>query len=180
MDTRTLCLGVLSRGPASGYEIKKAFEEGPFSHIHATSFGSVYPALNKLSAEGQVTCREQSQDGRPDKKVYAVTPAGREAFEAELMKTPGPDKVRSDFLFILSFAEFLPAKLLGRLIDARIAWYDETLARMSDCGQCATGPGARFVHGMGVTIYSAARDYLKAHRDELLAEVSGSHEQAAE
>ena len=26
MDVKTLCLGALSRGEASGYEIKKAFE----------------------------------------------------------------------------------------------------------------------------------------------------------
>src|SRR3546814_8991519 len=37
MDAKTLCLGVLSRGAASGYEIKKAFEEGPFSHFHQRS-----------------------------------------------------------------------------------------------------------------------------------------------
>ena len=33
MDAKTLCLGVLLRGEASGYEIKKAFEEGPFSQF---------------------------------------------------------------------------------------------------------------------------------------------------
>ena len=60
MDVKILCLGVLSRGEASGYEIKKAFEEGPFSHFHQASFGSIYPALNALSAEGLVACRAQS------------------------------------------------------------------------------------------------------------------------
>ncbi len=41
MDAKTLCLGALSRGDASGYEIKKAFEEGPLSHIHEASFGAI-------------------------------------------------------------------------------------------------------------------------------------------
>src|SRR3546814_15551348 len=67
MDVKTLCLGVLSRGEASGYEIKKAFEEGPFSHIHHASFGSIYPALNALSAEGLVAVRAQAQNTRPAK-----------------------------------------------------------------------------------------------------------------
>src|SRR3546814_665287 len=57
MDAKTLCLGVLSRGAASGYEIKKAFEEGPFSHFHQASFGSIYPTLNALSADGLVAVR---------------------------------------------------------------------------------------------------------------------------
>ena len=33
MNVRTLCLGVLSSGEASGYEIKKEIEEGLFSHF---------------------------------------------------------------------------------------------------------------------------------------------------
>ena len=48
MDVKTLCLGVLSRGAASGYEIKKQCEEGPFAHFYAAGFGSIYPALNSL------------------------------------------------------------------------------------------------------------------------------------
>ena len=52
MDAKTLCLGALSRGDASGYEIKKAFEEGPLSHIHEASFGAIYPALTRLDEQG--------------------------------------------------------------------------------------------------------------------------------
>ncbi|MCZ6511637.1 MAG: PadR family transcriptional regulator, partial [Alphaproteobacteria bacterium] len=48
MDTKTLCLGVLTHGDASGYEIKKALEDGPFGHIQEIGFGSIYPALAKL------------------------------------------------------------------------------------------------------------------------------------
>src|SRR3546814_15083233 len=111
MDAKTLCLGVLSRGAASGYEIKKAFEEGPFSHFHQASFGSIYPALNALSADGLVAVRAQAQQKRPAKKISSLTPKGRNALLAALMATPGPDAVRSDLLFLLSFAQHLP---LGR------------------------------------------------------------------
>ena len=76
MDVKTLCLGALSRGDASGYEIKKAFEEGPLSHIHEASFGAIYPALTELERQGLVTGREMAQEKRPDKKVYALTEAG--------------------------------------------------------------------------------------------------------
>ena len=46
MDTRSICLGVLSMGEATGYEIKKLFEDGPFSHFYDAGYGSIYPALN--------------------------------------------------------------------------------------------------------------------------------------
>lgn len=181
MDAKTLCLGVLSRGQASGYEIKKAFEEGPFGHIHETSFGSIYPALTRLTEDGHVTCTEEPQDKRPDKKVYAITPAGEQKLEHALLQAPAPDKVRSDFLFILFFAERLPPRMLAQVIDQRIAWYESTLQRMQDCGHdCNTAPGARFVHGMGLEVYSAARDYLRRERQNLLETVSNMQRAVAE
>jgi DNA-binding PadR family transcriptional regulator len=181
MDVRTLCLGVLSRGEASGYEIKKAFEEGPFSHFHQASFGSIYPALNALSAEGLVVVRAQAQEKRPDKKIYSIAPKGRNALLAALMATPAPDAMRSDFLFILSFAQYLPPARVSDLIDARIAWYREMLARMESCG-CPLGiaPGASFVRGMGIAVYRAAADYLESHREQLIAEIGDGSLQVAE
>lgn len=175
MDAKTLCLGVLLRGEASGYEIKKAFEEGPFSHFHQTSFGSIYPALNALSAEGLITGRAQAQDKRPDKKLYSITAKGRDALIAALMIEPAPDVMRSDFLFILSFAQYLPPARVDQLIDQRIAWYREALARMEGCACNETIPaGPAFVRGMGIAVYRAAADYLEANREQLIAEISES------
>jgi len=172
MDAKTLCLGVLSRGEASGYEIKKAFEEGPFSHFHQTSFGSIYPALNALSTEGLISGRAQAQDKRPDKKIYSITPEGQTALISALMVDPAPDVMRSDLLFILSFAQFLPPAHVSRLIDQRIAWYRDCLGRMEGCACGDSIPtGASFVRGMGIAVYRAAADYLEAHRDDLVAEI---------
>jgi DNA-binding PadR family transcriptional regulator len=181
MDVKTLCLGVLSRGEASGYEIKKAFEEGPFSHFHQASFGSIYPALNALSAEGLVSGRAQAQDKRPDKKSYSITAKGRNALVAALMAPPAPDAMRSDFLFILTFAQYLPAPRVDQMIGQRIAWYREALERMESCG-CEPGaaPGADFVRGMGIAVYRAAADYLETHRAALLAEIGDPPMQVAE
>lgn len=179
MDVKTLCLGVLSRGEASGYEIKKAFEEGPFSHFHRATFGSIYPALNALSAEGLVVLRSQAQEKRPAKKIYSLAPKGRTALLAALLQTPAPDAVRSDFLFILSFAQYLPPGRVAQLIDTRISWYREALARMEDCRD-EEPPGAQFVRGVGIAIYRAAADYLESHRDELLAQIGDGGLQVAE
>lgn len=181
MDVKTLCLGVLSRGEASGYEIKKAFEEGPFSHFHQASFGSIYPALNALAAGGLVAVREQAQDKRPDKKIYSLAPKGRAALVAALMAPPAPDAMRSDFLFILFFAQHLPAARVEQLITARIAWYREMLARMESCHcEAPVPPGAQFVRGMGIAVYRAAAEYLETHRDRLLAAIDDGDLQVAE
>ena len=180
MDTKTLCLGVLSRSDASGYEIKKAFEEGPLSHIHEASFGAIYPALNRLDEQGLVGCREMAQDKRPDKKVYAITETGREALLDALLAPPARDKMRSDFLFILFFAPMLDASRLAELIDQRIAWYRGCLERMETCDLSSGHPAEAFVHGLGQAVYRAAAAYLTENRERLLDEIGARARLAAE
>lgn len=175
MDVRTVCLGVLTLGDASGYEIRKAFEDGPFQYFTDAGFGSIYPALNRLLDEGLVACTAMAQDKRPDKKVYSVTAAGRTAFAQALLRRPGPDKIRSDFMFSLFFQELLPGPMLAAAIDDRIDWYRGRLANMESCDCAAFGPGPRFVNGFGRAIYGAALAYLEENRDS----VSGAPETRA-
>ena len=190
MDVKTTCMGVLAWGEASGYEIRKHFEDGPFSHFAEGGYGSIYPALNKLTAEGLVSCTEYAQDKRPDKKIYRLTDAGRDALVAALHEPPAEDRYKSDLLFVLFFADYLPPEMLARLIDARIAFYRHKLAQMGVCGDpdeaAAAGvepapgcsptthaaAGPRFVHGFGETVYRAALDYLETNKAALIAEVA--------
>lgn len=176
MDSKTLCLGVLMLGDASGYEIKKHFAEGPFAHFHAVGFGSIYPALGTLLRDGLVTCTPTPQDRRPVKKVYSLTEAGRSAFRRALHVPPAPDVLRSDAMFILYFAEQLDAGHARAVLDNYLTLYRERVAFMErlkhecDAG-CAIGPGRRFMRGLGLALYRAAADYMEAHRDELLSEL---------
>jgi len=174
MDIKTLCLGVLTRSEASGYEIHKAFEEGPFAHIHSAGFGSIYPALNALLSDGLVEARDVEQDKRPDKRLYAITDRGLAAFRDSLLRRPAPDKVRSDTFFMLYFAQHLPRPHLARILDQRIAWYRESLERLESCSQEEAPPGATFVRGLGQAVYRAALDYLVANRAALLASAAAA------
>jgi len=180
MDAKTLCLAVLARGDASGYEIKKTLESPPYGHFQDTGFGSIYPALTKLTEVGLADCTEMAQDKRPDKKVYSITAKGRDQLLAALMEPPGPDRYRSDFLFVMFLAHLLPPEQAARLVDDRIASYEERIAHMTS-GDCHLGPaGQRFVHGFGLAVYRAAAAYLKQNRNELLADIQGSARHVAE
>ncbi len=168
MDVKTVCLGVLMFGDASGYEIRKMLEEGPFPHFQEAGFGSIYPALRALSRAGQVTCQEVVQPGRPAKKVYSITPAGRITFARSLLGDTARDRYRSDYLFKLFFAELLDAPTRARLIDEYGALYRDLIGRMK--GDLTGVPeGARFVHGLGLAVYRAAVDYIDRNRDRLLS-----------
>ena len=169
VDVRTICLALLSQGPKTGYEIKKSFEEGALGYFIEASFGSIYPALGRLTDEGLVECRTQAQDGKPDRKIYSLTPAGQTAFGEALLLTPGPDRFRSEFLFLLMFAEQLPPAHLNKVIDERLAEYRERL-RLLEAEPCKPLPrGLEFVRGHGVSYFRAAINYLEENRHLLTA-----------
>ena len=174
LDTKILCLGVLVDGDASGYEIRKAFEEGALGHIQDAGFGSIYPALNKLNTDGLVTVRSFAQDGRPAKKVYSITDKGRLAFLDALMGPPAPDRLRSDFLFLMMHAPLLPPRQVEAMLDRRQGEYARKIEKMEECdGTGQRSVGHRFVHGFGLAIYRAAHDYIDAHCHEVVSESLG-------
>ncbi|HTQ14181.1 MAG TPA: PadR family transcriptional regulator [Rhizomicrobium sp.] len=175
MDVRTICLGILTRGPATGYEIKKLFEDEGYQHVVEASFGSIYPALNRLTEEGLVSVREEAQEKRPDRKVYSITNAGRTAFLGALLKPLPEDRHRSPFAFAMLFSHLLPQERVAGMIDGYLAQCQGKLAQISQRSEPQT-EGERFVLGMGQTIYTAMIEYLRKHRAEI--EVQGA--QAAE
>lgn len=163
MNIRTLCLGILTLGDATGYEIKKMVE-GPFSHFYRASFGSIYPALSRLTEEGFVLCTATAQERRPPKKVYRIGPDGRLAFVDDLMAPIEADAMRSDFLMMMFFSHLLPAQHLARVLDRRLAEYREGAARLLGTVSDAPTAGQRFVCGFGVAVYGAAGDFLEENR----------------
>ncbi|HEY1962981.1 MAG TPA: PadR family transcriptional regulator [Rhizomicrobium sp.] len=176
MDVRTICLGILTRGDATGYEIKKRFEEGGFHYAAEASFGSIYPALGRLTEEALVSVREEAQEKRPDRKVYSITQAGRNAFLASLMTPLGEDRNRSPFVFAMLFCDLLPEARVGALVDTYIAHTEQKLAQLrhKTCEQLM--PGERFAIEFGHTIYTATLDFLRKRRTE----IGGQTLQAAE
>jgi PadR family transcriptional regulator, regulatory protein AphA len=173
MNVRTLCLGILSTGEASGYEIKKEIEEGLFSHFIDASFGSIYPALTQLAGEGMVTVRAEEQSGKPDKKVYAITEKGRGALARSISVVPAHDKYKSEFLFQMLLQQYITPEVMRAAIDKQIADLEADLARIGEC-RCAEQPhaGARFVADYGEAVLSAGLRVLKEKKAELLLDVA--------
>ena len=167
MDVRTQCLGLLMRGPASGYELKKRIEEGPFCHFLQASFAAIYPALSRLTKEGLVTATAKAQANRPDKKIYAITPEGRHAFLETIAGPLEEDSFRSPWFVAMYFADELPHDRLRALIGSRIATCEDMLRKI-DQDAADTG-GAAFVAGLGVHLLRAELSYLKSRGAALAA-----------
>ena len=172
MDVKDLCLGALTYGEATGYDIKKFFESS-FSHCFLAGYGSIYPALAELTAERLVTTRTVPGQGGPSRKIYRLTEAGRKAFLTRLRETVPQHKVKSEFLVLMHFAEHLPPERLDAILDERLDDIQRQLkliqafeGRVTD-PDAPHSPGARFVCGFGKAIMAAASDYIHAHRSSL-------------
>lgn len=167
MDIKTVCLGLLTFGEASGYEIKKLFEDGTFNGVFDASFGSIYPALTRLAEEGLVVSREEEQQGRPDKKVYAITPQGRAHFTASLTAGIQPDRVRSEFSMAMIFAHLMPEATAQAYVDQYLAEHRDALARLEATGSDPGSqmPNLQFAIGLGRARLLASIAFMENHRN---------------
>ncbi len=89
MSKRTLSalelavLGLLSRSPASGYDIRKMFAESPMGHFSGSP-GAIYPVLNRLVARGLLKASMDLRNAMRPRRLFTPSPEGEKAFEAWL------------------------------------------------------------------------------------------------
>jgi PadR family transcriptional regulator AphA len=104
MSLRHAVLGLLSSGPASGYDLLKRFELS-LANVWPATQSQLYSELNRMAEIGLV---EAAAEGPRGRKEYAITDTGR----AELrhwMTQVEPDRVRrSDMLLRVFFLDLIP------------------------------------------------------------------------
>lgn len=169
MNVRTLCLGILNFEDATGYEIRKMSIDGKYSHFVDASYGSIYPALNKLETEGMVTCREETQQGKPARKIYSITAVGREELIKSLQEPPAPDVFRSEFLMIAISAEMLPREAVTRAIDTHKEQLQQELAMIEQIKTNSVHPSFQWAARYGMHCMSQSLKFLEETRAELEA-----------
>lgn len=170
MNVKTLCLSILYEGDATGYEIRRLCVEGECSYFVEASFGSIYPALAKLEDEGLVTSRVEQQDGRPAKKIYAITEKGRGVFVDSLFESLGEDVFRSPFLLFARYAHLLPANLVAMRLNEhldRIVEKRRVLNEALSSRNCNASDA--WVVNYGMAHMDVAEAHLRNHMDELIA-----------
>lgn len=86
----------LAERAGTGYELGRQFSTS-IGHFWSATHQQIYRTLGRLSDDGLVDCQSVSQEGRPDKKVYSLSDAGRE-FLREWVVTPTPIQTLRDDL----------------------------------------------------------------------------------
>jgi len=169
MNVRTLCLSVLYEGESTGYEIRRLCVEGECSYFIEASFGSIYPALAKLEEEKFVTSRAEQQDGKPAKKIYSITDAGRAEF-AQLLALPlGEDMFRSPFLLFARFAHILPRDLVETRANEFLQTMVDKHKHIEDAAaERGSNASDTWVINYGRAIMEVAERHLRTHMHELI------------
>ncbi len=169
MDVKTVCLGMLTDGPASGYDLKKQFES-TFAHFFAAGYGSIYPALSSLAEKGFVTCEHVPQDGKPDRKVYEITDTGRACLLSSLDDPAPGHKVRSDFLATMCFSHLMTNSQVETVLNnltGEIEFQQKLIADMQATCAHDWPVGKCFVAGFGETMTAAIKKYIEDNRHTL-------------
>lgn len=99
-------LALLAKEPAHGYEIHVRLTRALGPAREAMNPGQVYVTLSRLERAGLVQREDVEQSGRPDKRVYTLTPAGNE-------------RVR-DWLADLSWTKVAPVEFHLKLVAAAL------------------------------------------------------------
>lgn len=125
-------LGLLSQAPAHGYELhqKLADELGQIWHL---SQSQIYNILNRLEAKSYIRGTLQEQEGLPAKRLFRLTPSGKQRFETWL-RSPSRASVRAirlEFTTRLYFSYAISSQLTQQLIDAQINEIRSGLERLN-------------------------------------------------
>lgn len=165
MSVKYGLLGILARQPQHGYELKRTFEQitGGFWQLN---YGQIYQTLDRLEGDGFVTFTVEHDDTAPDRKVYEITGAGKNALDDWLSSPdPRPRPLRDELFIRLAVMADGP---LSPLLDLLAAHRDTYLQKMreltalkSDLEERAEGDA----DGSGALIESLLMDAALFHAE---------------
>lgn len=120
MSLPHVLLGLLSRGPASGWDLKNRMERDPSLGWDAERT-QIYPALRRLLRGGFVAMKRRRSEKGPPRREYRLTPAGRREFGEWLAEPLALPRPRDAALARLAFLERQPRELrAARLLEYRV------------------------------------------------------------
>jgi PadR family transcriptional regulator AphA len=165
-------LGLLVRGPRSGYEIKAAVDRST-RFFWAASYGQIYPELRRLEREGLVE-GENAPNGRRARRVYRLTPAGRKELETWLVGPIETVELRDENLLRLFFADALPRETALMLLEGRKRGHEEFLdvLREIDALPGVDPPFADLVLRWGIAFNEWGAEWCEAQLQRLSAETA--------
>ncbi|RKX97600.1 MAG: hypothetical protein DRP55_08855 [Spirochaetes bacterium] len=123
-----MILGLLFNGPMYGYEVHHYFKT-KLDRLLYTGISQVYALLKGLEKKDMVRCKTEIQENRPPKKIYSITPHGKNSL-IKWLRTPVKNirDLRVEFLSKLFLIKETKIYKVYELVDQEI----ELLEKKSD------------------------------------------------
>ena len=163
-------LALLAKEPAHGYELKLALEQTFGQAYPSPNIGQIYVTLKRLEQDGLVRSQDVEQNSRPNKRVYELTPAGREELVAWVEEpTEGP-RVRDDFFIKLVLAPMAGLADRMELINSQRRHYFGIMRNLTEmqAGMDRADATARLLVEGAVLHLQADLDWLERCQEELV------------
>lgn len=157
-------LEMIAREASSGYDLANRLRI-----MQNTNHSQIYPMLAKLEEEGYLTVHTQVQEGKPNKKIYAITEKGiflLKEWSETALKTP---VTRDEFIIKLQL-DWLNPNRTAILLEERVAYLKSQLKLAEDSlehFQKLLGLESEddFMQNMSYQIYLRRRDLILAEMD---------------
>ena len=120
-------LVALRERPASGLELARRYDRSIGFFWHATH-QQIYRVLGRMERDGWLKVRPVAQTGRPDKKEYAVSAAGRRVLADWLASDTPVEPLRSELAVKLRGASYGERAAVGKLVEQHLAEHSVRLA----------------------------------------------------
>lgn len=125
----------LAEKSATGYDLARRFDAS-IGHFWKATHQQIYRVLARMDGDGWVTSEAIVQEGRPDKKVYAITDLGLSELRLWTSKGTPVERLRSEFavkLRALPFGEsdaiLDDVRVRRRAHEEQLAYYLESAKR---------------------------------------------------
>jgi len=163
-------LALLAKEPAHGYELKSRLEQIFGEAYPSPNIGQVYLTLQRLERAGLVRSQDVVQAARPNKRVYELTPAGREAVTAWLEDPSDGPRVRDDFFMKLALGPQVGDIDRLALINRQRRYYLTQMRELTSLAADSTeGNPVRRLLAEGAMLHvQADLDWLERCQEELV------------
>lgn len=126
-------LALLREAPMHPYQMQRLLRARRKDEILALKRGSLYHAIRRLQGSELITAESIERDGRrPERTVYAITPAGQDALLSVLRRIVAtPKQESSEFMAAMSFLVHISADEAIQQLGERARTLDQQIAHRS-------------------------------------------------
>ena len=163
-------LALLAKEPAHGYELKLALEQTFGQAYPSPNIGQIYVTLKRLEQDGLVRSEDVEQTTRPNKRVYELTPAGRQELRAWVGEPSDGPRVRDEFFIKLILAPMAGLADRMELMNSQRRHYLGIMRNLTELqaeADPADAPARLLIEG-AILHLQADLDWLERCQEELV------------